>query len=112
MKYLKKFLLLVVILIPMTFITINVQAASFYNDIKQEVSNYVTSGDLPEWHNNLAGDTGYQTLYTKMVRTSNMLSYFKTIPEDELRLIIQWYHTNSDNVWEDVIKSLISSNNI
>lgn len=35
-----------------------------------------------------------------------MISSFKTIPETELRAIIQWYHTKNDTVWEDVLTNL------
>lgn len=105
MKKIKKFILFLAILLPLFFITVNVNAASFHQDIQTEVAAHVSAGRLPSYHNNLSGDTGYQTLYTKML-TSNNLDYFKTISEQNLRSIIMWYHTDSDLIWKDVKANL------
>ena len=60
--------------------------ASCYDEIKVEVEALVDEGKLPEYHQKLSSNTGYQTLYTKMYRqaSAGTKEYFASIEYSNL----------------------------
>ncbi|WP_026391282.1 hypothetical protein [Haploplasma modicum] len=104
-KVLTSFILLIFafIFVPL------VSAASFHDEIYDEVSQHVRDGNLPSWHKSYALIPEYQTFYTKMVRlmsSTHGVSYLASFEKEDLISLLQQYKSEIDEVWEDMIENL------
>ena len=82
--------------------------ASEYDDIQTEVVSLINQGKLPTFHRNLARNTGYQTMYTKMYRqgSEGTRNHFAGLSESNLKSYINMYESDWDSVWYDIITNL------
>ena len=64
----------------------------FYNEIVNEVTNYVNDGTLERFHLNFMTESCYQIPYMKF---RNNISYWASLTEQEIQVIFNRYYENS-----------------
>ncbi len=110
MKRIKVLIFLIISVISISLLSITTHAATFRSDIVTEVSNYVSQGKLPAFHNEISNDSGYQNFYTKMVRTESnkneALAYLSTHSRGEILNIISNYQNEANEIWENILTNL------
>lgn len=89
---------------------LQINAATFHEDIVSEVTYYVEQGKLPAYHSSLSSDSGYQTYYTKRVRTAKDkeagLAYLAQQSYQDTLTVITWYRNMTNEVWQDILLNL------
>ena len=86
------FTFLITILSLFLFVSPVFAAESELEDqIKEEIEEYVSSGELESWHLRLYEDEGYQTYYWKRCHLSNDFDYFRSMTYQEAQTICSWY---------------------
>ena len=60
------------------------------NQIKEEIEEYVSSGELDSWHLKLYEDEGYQTFYWKMCHLGDDFDYFKDMTYQDTISVCSW----------------------
>ncbi len=103
-----KLLLITFSLLLSLFLLPSAVYASEYDEIKNEVATLVKEGALPDYHNKLLTNTGYQTLYTKMYRQGRegTKEYFSSMSYSDLLSTISMYENEWDKVWFDILTNL------
>ena len=63
----------------------------FYNEIVNEVTNYVNDGTLDRFHLNYMSESCYQIPYMKF---RNNISYWSSLTENDIKVIFNRYYEN------------------
>ena len=76
------------------------------DQIKEEIEEYVSSGELESWHLRLYEDEGYQTYYWKRCHLSNYFDDFKSMTYQEAQTVCSWYENEMTQTWVYILENL------